>query len=299
MSNLKNNFSELVALTQLYLLREYNPSDKLVIDPQTHAYFRNTMKNSVASPKINQEVPPIETQRTSYTSSEKIPNVSPRVTQQPVQSNPKISAPPTVVTQQPSKPLPETIVQPVKDKPVKAQVRSFNLEPLQPTEATNEWNDFKQVLNEHFPTYTINEKIPPDTRAQKIKSSWQMEQTIPPVIILSFNDQNNHLAFIKNIAKAITLNLAPARVISAITIEQENGWKELLNTPQLRLIITSDYGLYLLPGLMQHYKEVPKTAQHFLHRTPLLLLSDLSLYLKEPQLKPLLWRAIQQNIGNK
>ena len=64
------------------------------------------------------------------------------------------------------------------------------------------------------------------------------------------------------------------------------------NSSNLRLIIASDYGLYLQPKLMAYYREVTQQGKHFVNNIPLLLLSDLALYLKEPQLKSLLWRAI-------
>ncbi len=66
----------------------------------------------------------------------------------------------------------------------------------------------------------------------------------------------------------------------------------MTQSPDLRLVIASDYDLYLQPELMKVYREAPQQGKHYLNKTPLLLLSDLSLYLKEPQLKSLLWRAI-------
>ena len=143
-----------------------------------------------------------------------------------------------------------------------------------------------------LPDVRVNETIPEDAVALKVKNSWLNEQTIPPVVILSFRGEEKELAFLKNVAHAISLRLAPARVIQASKWEKENGWQAITHSPDLRLVIASDYDLYLQPELMKVYREAPLQGKHYLNKTPLLLLSDLSLYLKEPQLKSLLWRAI-------
>lgn len=169
--------------------------------------------------------------------------------------------------------------------------KEFHLEPLAPPspQENSEWWNLSQTL---FPEWMLSKTIPSDAIAQKNKNAWLRSQEISPVIILSFHDNEQRQTFLKNIAQAISLRLAPAQVISVSQIEKENGWENTLNSPQLRLIIASDYGLYLHPKLMHLYREIPQQGKHFLNQTPLLLLSDLSLYLKEPQLKPLLWRAI-------
>jgi len=180
-------------------------------------------------------------------------------------------------------------VKPIAGKPSKG--RNFSLEPLtaiSPQHSPEGWKFYQSL----FPDWSLSEAIPNDKIALKNKNAWMKIQEATPVIILSFHDNEQQLTFLKNIAQAISLRLSSAQVISASQIEKENGWENLLNSPQLRLVIAGDYELYLHPKLMHVYREIPQHGRHFLGKIPLLLLSDLSLYLKEPQLKPLLWRAI-------
>lgn len=280
MPNLLNQFAELISLTNLYLLREFHSPDPIFTDPSTHLFYQPYQKTPPHETSKPLHTPPPPYRETSLPRQDINKTV-----QVPLPTKTQI-IPPEVSLQQHQQ---ESELENLK---LKNTPSSFHLEPLSGLEHTSQWNDFKPLFQQYFPNHPLNEQIPSDARAKKINTTWKMDQVIPPVVILSFNDQNNQLVLIKNIAKATSLNLAPTRVISAHTIEQQNKWKEFLHSPSLKLIIASDYGFYLLPELMKFYKEVPKSAKHFLHQTPLLLLSDLSLYLKEPQLKSLLWRAI-------
>lgn len=187
--------------------------------------------------------------------------------------------------EKPSPPLPAQMTQLRMGK-------AFLLEPFQKHACQPDFKEFWKTCPALFPDWKLSESIPSDSLAKKNKDAWLKNQEVPTVIILSFQENVQQLTFLKNIAHAITLRLAPTRIISASQIEKDNQWEAILKSAQLQLIISSDYGLYLQPQLMQHYKEIPGQSKHTLNNIPLLLLSDISLYLKEPQLKPLLWRAI-------
>lgn len=285
MNTLKEDYAELVALTQLFLLREFSIKDKQVTDPQTYAFFKHILpKEAIQRPSV--QTPPVKTNDVKSTASLPPPKSPPS----PQPSPPQPSLPPV-------EPPPEPIkVESLPEKAIAISTGSkkgyvINLEPLSPP-VPLDCKDIKQIFKEQLIHYPISEEIPSDQIAKKIKNSWQIEQNIPPIIILSFNEQEKSRAFLQAIADAISQHLAPARVLSGPQIEKEKKWDIVLKTKGLRLVIASDYGLYLLPELMKCYKETPKQAKHYLYQTPLLLLSDLTLYLKQPQLKPLLWKAI-------
>jgi len=173
---------------------------------------------------------------------------------------------------------------PIQDQSKKE--KGLALEPLTmrcPSYDPREWRKVYETL---FPKSLLSQTIPSDAIAQKNKNPSFA------VIILSFHDEDKQLTFLKNMAQAMSLCLAPTRVLSAPTLEKENQWERVLHSSHLRLIIACDDGFYLQPKLMHFYREEPRQSKHFLNQIPLLLLSDLSLYLREPQLKPLLWRAI-------
>ncbi len=150
------------------------------------------------------------------------------------------------------------------------------------------WNLCQSLFND-WPLCKI---VPCDRIAKRNKETWLQQKNDYQIIILSFNEQERELLFLKNIAKAMTLRFSPAVVLPIDKIKKEAGWKDILTSSSLKLMIACDYDFYLHPELMEGYREVPQEGKHYFNQTPLLLLSNLSLYLKEPQLKPLLWRAI-------
>lgn len=296
MTSIQERYNELLTLTQVYLFREFSLKDTQVANPETFHFFKKKLASApslIPIPQHKQNQQPLQ------------PSASQRNAPLPPAPYPR---------QEPSKPPSDTILQPKAASPVKtaaplidevpptiaedkspvksAGSKEVALTPLPSSSTQRDQREFWQLFQTQFPTTPLSEAVPADTIAKKIKDAWLNEQMIPPIIILSFHDGEKHLAFLKNIARAVSLRLAPARVISAPKIEQEKKWEAMLSSTGLRLVIASDYGLYMQPGLMKNYREVPQQAKHYLNNIPLLLLSDLSLYLKEPQLKPLLWRAI-------
>lgn len=270
MPDLKTEFAELVSLCQLYLLREHTPDQRLVSDPKTYHFFQGSIKKE--PPKI---VP------------KKIEPPKPTI----INSPPPPPPPPTSRPTEIPKPAPLPPPKPEIAAPLKAPAPFFALEPFNAA-TTVDLEEYKNLIKTLFPNFPIRNDIPSDQKAKAIKNGWRLDKEIPPILIISVNDQDKHLAFLKNVAQAITLHIAPAKVISGPAIEKEKKWDEIVNTPGLRLIISNDYGLYLLPGLMLFYNEDAKEKKHYIKQTPLLLLSDVSLYLKEPALKAALWQMI-------
>lgn len=181
---------------------------------------------------------------------------------------------------------------PVKMEAVRKEIVPVKIEEppaeiVAPQQTETDFSDIIKFLQVRFPALAIL-PTPPD--AAKVAES----KTSSEVIILSFDKQTP--LFLKNLACAITQEIAPCTIMTASRLENEKAWENLLRQKQLKLILSTDYGLFSLPNAMQYYREVPKQAKSFLGNIPLLLLTDLSLYLKEPKLKPTLWRAICQMI---
>lgn len=292
MNPLYSQYKELLALTQLFLLRECSLQEQRMTDSQTYRFFQKLSSSQASQPS---------TKRTLIPTPPPAPAPAPALA--PVPAKPPLHVKPLPPSSQeplkePYRPSSSETPPPTPTKTTSAKLVTeqpkqafLNLEPL-PAAQPIDCQQFRIILKEHFPHYPLTDHIPSDQRAKKVKNAWQMEQMIPPILILSFQEQEKQLNFLKNVAEAITRHGVPARVISGPKMERDKTWDQILKTAGLQLIIASDYGLYLLPELMKHYKESPRQAKHFLGEIPLLLLSDLSLYLKEPQLKPLLWRAI-------
>lgn len=309
MENIKQQYSELVSLTQLFLLRDYSLQDKKIADPQTYRYFQQLAIHSPSPALVSKKPVTLNANsRNPYQATTTPPNPVPQPDPLPPPSTPEPRPNPSIPEPTPPPAMPEPTPPthtpdpvpppatpdprpPVITKTSSRKEFEFNLEPLSSAPSV-ETKEFREIIKQYYPTYPLRDQVPMDSEAIRRRHEWKINQEIPSIVILSFNDQDKQLSFLKNIVEAISLRLAPARLFSALKIEQEQKWESLLKAPTLRLIIASDYGLYMLPGLMKYYKETTKQAKHYLDQTPLLLLSDLSLYLKQPQLKPLLWRAI-------
>lgn len=298
MTILKQRYAQLLSWTQLFLLREYSVAIVKSVDPAVANFFLTRKKlGSPLSPakKIVQQplasAPSTQFNKIPVRATTTPPSPDPRPPEIHPNPTPAQPFPPTTPPEPPS-PDPKPPVIHDKLSNSKHASKMFALDPMGDTPVSHLNREFWKLFSTLFPDVNLSESIPSDAQAQKIKNNWLQEQMIPPVVLLSFQEGEKQLIFLKNIADAISLQLAPARVFSASKIEQENEWDALLKSPALQLVIASDYGLYMQPGLMKFYREIPQQGKHFLGSIPLLLLSDLSLYLKEPQLKSLLWRAI-------
>lgn len=264
---LVHEFLNLLSLTQLYIFQEY----------EGQIISKKNLKSPV--PSLNPETS-VEKVKFQASPIDTVPKPLPQPTQGPIlPESVKIEVPP-----------------PVQDMAKPVQSKNFlSFEPLQETALKREESDFRALFKHNFPQYPLMESIPDDTLAKKKMLAWSYEREIPPVLLFSFSEDERQLSFLKNIAMAITLHFIPARALAGKKME----WNTLLNNPALKLIIISDHELYSQPGLMAHYQEIPQHGKHFLQKIPLLLLSDLDLYLKETQLKPLLWRAICRELSSR
>lgn len=288
MTILQEAYRELLALTQIFLLEEYSLQERIPTDQTTYEDFkRYALKNKTAQQapiahenKITRE--PVEVIRSPAA-------VTPLKPPQPIE---QVSNPPAIVQEQKT-PLP--IISKSKEVVAKEEKLTsfFELEPLKASEPLD-ISDFRSIIKEKFPQQPYLETIPNDSDAKRINSAWELEKMAPEVIVLFFQETPKHRAFLNNLCRAIQSLGIHAALSSAAKCEQELSWDSLLKSKNLRLVIASDYAIYTLPELMKHYKETPKKGRQQLGNVPLFLLSDLSFYLKEPSLKPSLWKALKE-----
>lgn len=308
MTPLQEQYTELNALVQLYLLQEFPKGTWLPADPDHFAYFK---QHALQQQKKAQQQAPVQIALVPVPVSSSIPIPIPV----PAPVSASVSVPVPVPEQPPilrqksdtdtgtgteKETGTETNSETNSGKETNSGTgtgtgrRSLSLEPMaqhQPIDVS----DFRAVISEiseRFPGLKMIDEIPDDTAARNIKNGWQRAAVVPEVILLSFNETPRQLAFLSNVARAIQLRLGPAAVMQASKIEQAKGWDALLESTTLKLVVAPDYGIYMLPELTKHYRESHKQAQRFLGKVPLCLLSDVSLYLREPQLKPALWKAL-------
>ena len=148
------------------------------------------------------------------------------------------------------------------------------------------------------PQLAFLSEIPSDAKARQIAQRWKTKNQSAPISLLFLNEPLQQQRFLTNLASALDVIFGPARLINAEGIEKESQWEAFLSVPELKLVIICDYALWQMPHLLQFYREVPNQTQRFLLNKPLMLLPDLTLYLKDPQLKRSLWKALCQKIGS-
>jgi hypothetical protein len=209
---------------------------------------------------------------------------------QPPPSPPPVlpTAPPPPVAKEPPQPVVRAAPEPkpvVIEPPPKMQELKFD--------------DIRKILSAAFPNLALFSDIPSDAAARKKADGWKTKNQSAPVSIISFHETGAQHDFLVNLTQAIDVALQPARLISAETIEKENQWEAFLSVSELKFIIIGDYALWQLPNLLQYYREMPNRSERKLKDTPVMLLPDLTLYLKDPLLKRSLWKALCQTIGPK
>jgi hypothetical protein len=160
------------------------------------------------------------------------------------------------------------------------------------------FSELQKLLSETIPDFAFLPEIPSDALAKQIAQRWKTKNQSTPISLLFLQEPQQQHKFLTNLATALDVVFGSARLIHAEEIEKENQWEAFLSVPELKLVIICDYALWQMPHLLQFYREVPNQTQRFLLNKPLMLLPDLTLYLKDPQLKRSLWKALCQKIGS-
>ena len=311
--NLQVKYAELVALTQLFLLQEYPLDKRIPAESASFEYFkqyalRQRQQGQAKSLTQAPMAPPSPVIISEPVYAPTVKAAAPLPKPQPLNTPSVIIAtePPPIAAQLPKR-EPTVTVTPIskveappapKTIEKKKSTGLLELQPMDPPTAAD-LNEMRTLVREHVPSHVLLDAVPDDSLAKQLLGGWKQQVQAPAVMILTFNDPDKQMDFISNVTKAIRLCLAPAQMMPADKIERDKEWDRWLQSSGLRLILASDYGIYAMPELMKHYKEDSRTAKRYLGKVPLLLLPDISVYLKEPSLKPSLWRALSEILSPK
>ena len=307
MTSSQKLYTELLSLTKLFLTQEYLPSDKIFSEPETFTFFKTFAEKRQEGKNLHVNKPSPAPQP-SVPKPTVIRNPAPPLLQkqdtqikQAVPQNLKISLPP-------QKPIPDKTENRVPlEKAAKIQKNSapseneekpfFTLETPSPLKI-QEFTELRKIITEKLPHLRLVDLIPDDAEAKLLASLWTQEKKKTQAVILAFDDISKHLAFLGNIVKALEVFGITAQIADAHKIERNQGWEDLLQSKELKLVIASSSGFHHLKGLQKHYKEGAKQEPHFLGGHALMLLSDISFYFKEPALKISLWIALKKILSN-
>jgi hypothetical protein len=306
MTSLQERYSELLALTKLYLLQEHTITDRILSEPEAYRYFRSyaMRQQELKSPLPEKSF--IEGSPQSRPLAQ-VPIISPSLKReatskhsQPMEAGSAGDMPQPLSSIREDHPAPKikaSTPQAPKTPPALKDGALFTLEPPLPLNPID-FADLRKIINEKLPQLRVWDQIPDDTEAKELAKLWTQEKKTPPVLILSFDETAMHQAFLANIAKTLKVYGIQAGVANAVKLEQDNKWNEILNSTELKLVIASSSGFYKLVELQKNYREGTKQGRHYLGDRLLLLLSDISFYFKEPTLKPSLWGALKELLPN-
>ena len=203
---------------------------------------------------------------------------------------PVVVAPPPMVIAAPP-PAPQPVAEPPSPPPKLAPTST----PL-PKPAALPASALRSILMKVAPMLQILDDVPNDLLAKKMATRWKTKNQIAPITVLGFQELPEQRELLAEIAKALDVCFGPARLVEAGAIEAEKQWETFLSAAELKLVIVCDSTLWQLPNLRSFYREIPASGKRLLREKPLFLLPDLSLYLKDAELKRSLWKALCRSL---
>ncbi len=272
----KEQLAELSALVQIFLMQNYERKDWLLADSETYHYFKQQVQTQKVKP-----LPPPAAATPPIAPALKAPPVTVPAPSLP-ETPPPVPEEPVMKKESPKARAPEAKK---ADKPKEF----FVLEPMAAPQPL-ELSDIRSFMSEKFSGIKILDPMPQVPKHLIARS-------IPAVAVFSFQETGVDRAFLQQVSQAVQRALAPAEMWEAADIERRQEWDKILSAPELKLIVASAHGMHRFPLLMQHYREVNKGGRIFFGKVPALLLTDLSVYRKEPQLKAALWKSLKEMLS--
>lgn len=286
MGSLQQEFSEVLSLAKQFVKQSSQEEAFVFSTPSDAQYFRELAK-SMAMPSDPRKEAKQALKKSGPGSSS------------PPPPPPAPEAPASVHSQVPKKPVHE---KKKRDKAPEKKLKPseetgthpfFKLIPVN-SAPPDPLDDMMSAIKEHFPGIDIVETPPDDKIAHQVANKWKQATGIPDIAILSYRESPKEKEFLGNVAKAVSNQIAPSSVLSAVEIEHQDKWKKLLSAANLKLVITNEKGMHSLSLMMKHHHLNSKTSRQYLGKVPILLLSEVSFYLRDPSLKSSLWNAICQ-----
>lgn len=258
-------------LTQ-YLLQNYQKGKRLLI-------YRDGLRALLQKPLSPKNRPPLVKEKPIAYSPKKIEKTNettvivPRFAENVEE----------VVPKKPS--LPQEEIH--KDKPKES---SFLLEKI---EAKRSLPSLASLYQKIAPHIVVHAHPPSDKEVKRRNLAAKDRLTLPSIPLFVSHQNKKDLSFLDHLAHAIDTTFLSCKTFCIDEIERENRWDNILSAPHLKLIILSEPLLFQCPHLLSSYRETPKRVLKKLKNVPTLLLSDPSLYQKNPQLKKELWLILR------
>jgi hypothetical protein len=203
---------------------------------------------------------------------------------------PKLSqkiSPPALSKTEKTPPLDEIKEDPILETPkddVAPKTALMKAEKAKPALLSSK-NEIKKLIERVHPHVRLSFEIPNDEKATTLATVWKEREKVTSVTILSFAENSREEEFLHQIANAVTAYLLPAQVADGRLLEKEKKWETFLDSPALKWIIADQFP-------KAYYRENLASSEKFLGATPLILISPISFYFKNPEAKRALWKTL-------
>jgi hypothetical protein len=158
--------------------------------------------------------------------------------------------------------------------------------------------EMKRLIEKAAPQLQIKNAILDDSEAKKLANLWQEQLTSLTVGVLAYKETGKSLELLHNLAHAITLHLAPAKVIEMHRFEKEKKWDLFFSSSALKLVLVPDIQLWRTLELAKHYKQNANTSVISLGNARVATLLPIPSYLANPKEKRLLWNSIVSHLSS-
>lgn len=173
-----------------------------------------------------------------------------------------------------------------KEEPEKKA--SFSTLPFSIKERVFAFSEIEAFFEKNFPSFERSSQIPSDELAKKLARSYLYKNQASEITILGFDISEKYHLFLENVAKAIELHFFPCSILWEL---KSIDWHSFLQIDTLKLVILCETTLKQNKELLSLIRK-DLQGRYFLKHLPLFLLSDVSLYVKDPSLKKALWKNL-------
>lgn len=158
-------------------------------------------------------------------------------------------------------------------------------------ESDTDYAPIRAILAKACPNLRLIEVPPDDARAREVATRWQRKAEAPQVIVLADSKNPAALALLRNLATAINLQFAPARMVETRLIDQQLAWERFLESKDVRVVLCRQALLEEHAVLQSAYAD-----EKLRERIAVIPIEAAERYLNDPQLKASLWQSLKQTL---
>ena len=276
-----NGLQELICLTQLYLLQEKKPQERIVCSAESYGFYKDFAIKLRSIQRTQPPLPPKPQAAPLLEAQQYAPKVLPSENKAPITKE-------VVKTEQPKPEIKKYEPVPIP------QAFSFQLQPVESTIPTFRNEDFRQLFEQQLPNYQLVEDIPSDDQAKSISRRWQQKNREAVITVVLSDPSEQMRKFLHDLSNALRFKISPLACITSQQFETES--KHLLQSPVFKFLISTPHLLDSMPELQQ-YCTISKDGKKYFGPARLILLKGCERYFREPLQKKRLWQMLCAELG--